>query len=135
MPTVFSRIIAGDLPARFVWKDERCVAFLSINPLHHGHTLVVPRVEVEHWIDLDAEELAHLHHVSHQLGRALQRAFRPTKVAMMLIGLEVPHVHVHLVPIDDMGDVNFANAERNPDPAALDAAAGRIQTALHELGR
>ncbi len=134
MATVFSRIIDGELPARFVWKDERCVAFLSIKPLRPGHTLVVPRDEIDHWLDADADLWAHLMSVSQLLGRALNSVFRPTKVGMMLVGLEVAHLHVHLVPIDAMQDLNFANADPNPDPAALDDAAERIRGALREMG-
>lgn len=133
MPTVFSRIIDGELPARFVHTDDRCVAFLSINPLRPGHTLVVPRVEIEHWIDLDAGEWQHLTTVARQLGSALQRAYQPAKVGMMLAGLEVPHVHIHLVAIDDVHDLDFANAEADPDPASLDDAQQRVRAAIAQV--
>ena len=85
MPTVFTRIIEGELPARFVWKDEQCVAFLSINPIRAGHVLVVPRAEVEHWIDLDPALNAHLMTASQCVGKALQQAYRPAKVGMMIV--------------------------------------------------
>jgi diadenosine tetraphosphate (Ap4A) HIT family hydrolase len=134
VPTVFTRIINGELPGRFVHTDDRCVAFLSINPMRPGHTLVVPRVEVDHWIDLDADEWAHLTAVARQLGTAIERAYRPAKVGMMLAGLEVPHAHIHLVPIDGMHDLDFDNAEQDPDPAALDEAADRIRAAVERLG-
>jgi histidine triad (HIT) family protein len=134
MASVFTRIIAGELPGRFVWRDDRAVAFLSINPLRPGHVLVVPRDEVEHWVDLAPDLWAHLTRIAQILGRGLQRAYGPAKVGMMLAGLEVPHVHVHLVPIDDERDLDFARAERDPDPAALDEAAERIRAALRELG-
>lgn len=130
MPTVFSRIIDGELPARFVYSDDVCVAFLSINPLQPGHTLVVPREEVDHWIDLDVGTWTHLTQVAQRLGAALQRAYQPTKVGAMLAGLEVPHVHIHLVPIDDVHDLDFANADRDPDPADLDAAAETVRAAV-----
>jgi histidine triad (HIT) family protein len=130
MPSVFTRIIDGELPGRFVHRDERCVAFLSINPLKPGHVLVVPRVEVEHWVDLDAEVWLHLNQVAQRLGQALQRAYDPVKVGVILAGMEVPHVHIHLVPIDHERDLNFANADPNPSPEALDLAAETIRTAL-----
>jgi histidine triad (HIT) family protein len=133
VPTIFTRIINGELPARFVFTDDRCVAFLSINPLRPGHTLVVPRAEVDHWIDLDPADWQHLTQVSQRLGEALQRAYEPTKVGMMLAGLEVPHAHIHLVPIDDVHDLDFGNAERDPDPQALDDAAERIRKAIAAL--
>jgi histidine triad (HIT) family protein len=132
--TVFTKIIEGELPARFVWKDDRCVAFLSINPLREGHTLVVPRDEVAHWIDLDLGTWEHLTRVAKAIGVALDRAYRPEKVGMMLAGLEVPHVHVHLVPINGMHDMDFGNADPDPDPAALDEAQQTIRMALEELG-
>lgn len=134
MASVFSRIIAGELPATFVWRDDRCVAFLSINPLRPGHVLVVPREEVAHWVDLDAGTWSRLSEVSRTIGRALDAAYRPAKVGMMLAGLEVPHVHVHLVPIDGVHDLDFANADPDPDPAALDEAAERIREALRNAG-
>jgi histidine triad (HIT) family protein len=134
MPTVFTKIIQGELPGRFVWRDEQCVAFLSIAPLRPGHVLVVPRAEVEHWVDLDAELWAHLGRVSQTMGAALERAYNPAKVGLMLAGLEVPHVHIHLVPIDGVNDLDFANADTDPDAADLDAAADSIRTALREMG-
>jgi len=135
MASLFTRIIEGDAPARFVWKDEQCVAFLSIHPLKTGHALVVPRVEVDHWIDLDAALMSRLVHVAQIIGTAQRTAFRPEKVALMIAGLEVRHVHLHLVPIWDLHDMDFERQDRDPDPAALDAAAARLRAALIELGR
>ena len=134
MASVFTRIIAGELPARFVLRDDRCVAFLTIAPLAPGHVLVVPRAEVDHWLDLEPALAQHLMAVSQRLGQALQRAFQPVKVGLMIAGLEVPHVHLHLVPIKTLGDLNFANADAHPDAAAQDRAAAAIRRALRELG-
>lgn len=133
MPSVFSRIIDGELPATFVWRDDRCVGFLSIQPLRPGHTLVVPRREVDHWIDVDPDEWAHLTSVAQTVGKALQAAYSPAKVGLMLAGLEVPHTHVHVVPIDGVHDLDFANADPDPEPSALEAAAERIRAALRDL--
>jgi histidine triad (HIT) family protein len=134
MPTIFTRIIEGELPGRFVWRDDVCVAFLSINPLRPGHTLVVPRVEVDHWLDLDPEVNAHLVRTAQAIGRAQQSAFSPVRVGLMIAGLEVPHVHLHVVPIDRELDLDFANAERDPDPGALDRAAEALRAALRVAG-
>lgn len=134
MPTVFTRIIGGDLPARFVWRDDRCVAFLSINPLRAGHTLVVPVEEVDHWLDLDADLARHLLVVAQAVGRAQRVAFRPERVGLVIAGLEVPHTHLHVVPIWDVPDLDFTNADPDPDPAALDDAAQRIRAALRDAG-
>jgi histidine triad (HIT) family protein len=130
MATLFTRIIEGELPGRFVWRDDRCVGFLSINPLQPGHTLVVPIVEVDHWIDLDDALAEHLMVVSKTIATAQQRVFDPHKVGLMIAGLEVPHVHLHVVPIRGVHDLDFANAETDPDPASLDDAAARLRDAL-----
>ena len=134
MATLFTMIINGELPGRFVWRDDRVVAFLTIAPLKPGHVLVVPIEEVDHWIDLDAGLLAHLMQVSQTIGRAVDRAFEPEKVGMMIAGLEVPHVHVHIVPMSGVRDLDFANADPDPLPESLDDAAEKIKTALAEIG-
>lgn len=134
MPTIFTRIIQGELPARFVWRDELCVAFLSIEPLQPGHTLVVPRAEVDHWVDTPRELQSHLAEVARQLGQAMQSAFQPVKVGVMIAGLEVRHVHWHLVPIHGLGDLNFARADKHAKPADLDASAERLRAELRRRG-
>ncbi len=131
MPSVFTLILNGDLPGHFVYRDDVCAAFMSIAPLKPGHTLVVPIAEVDHWLDLDADTLAHVTQVSQKIGKAIDAAFSPVKIAMMVVGLEVPHVHVHLVPIESESDVDFANAT----PATseeLEAAASLIRSHLNE---
>ncbi len=134
MATIFTRIIEGELPGRFVWKDDHCVVFLSINPLAPGHCLVVPRVEVDHWLDLDVELTDHLMHVARAVGQAIRRAFRPVKVGLMIAGLEVPHVHIHVSQLNEVHDLDFARAAVDPDPDELDAAATAIRAALRTLG-
>ena len=134
MPTIFTRIINGELPGRFVWRDEHCVAFLSIQPLAQGHTLVVPIKEVDHWLDLDADLLTHLNRVAQHVGRAIQAAFNPKKVGVALIGLEVPHVHIHLSPLNNIGDLNFDKCDKNPPADQMDDAAARIREALRTQG-
>jgi histidine triad (HIT) family protein len=132
--TLFTRIINGELPGRFVWRDEHCVAFLSIHPLRPGHTLVVTRDEIDHWIDLDPDLAAHVMRVARSIGQALQHGFRPTRVGLMILGLEVPHMHVHVVPIDGVHDLDFANQDMNARPADLDRAAEVIRASLRTLG-
>lgn len=134
MPSVFTRIIEGELPGRFVWRDEVCVAFLTINPFRPGHTLVVPRVEVDHWIDVDPDVLAHLVRVAREIGAAQMDAFSPERIGLLLAGLEVPHVHLHVVPIEGVHDLDFANADPDPGAAALDDAAARLRAALVARG-
>lgn len=132
MPSVFTRIINRELPARIVAEDARTVSFLTIAPLRPGHTLVVPRLEVDHWIDLPADELAALWESAARVGRAVDAVFRPRKVAALLAGLEVPHVHIHLIPIDSEAEIDLRRADHSPDPAELDDTAARLRA---ELGR
>jgi histidine triad (HIT) family protein len=134
MASVFSRIIAGELPADFVWKDEVCVAFLSIRPLRPGHALVVPRQEVDHWIELEPEVLAHLANTAKTIGRAQMAAFKPARIGLVVAGLEVPHVHIHVVPIRGAHDLDFGNQDPNPDPAMMTAAGDSLRQALGRLG-
>lgn len=134
MATLFTRIIRGELPGRFVWRDAHCVAFLTIAPLRPGHTLVVPIREVDHWLELEPAEAAHLMSVAQKVGQAVQAAFSPVKVGLMIAGLEVPHVHLHLVPIHELRDLDFARAEKSPVPAAMDEAAARLRAALRAAG-
>lgn len=135
MTSLFTKIIRGELPGRFVWADELAVAFLTIQPLRPGHTLVVPRQEVDHWIDLEPALAAHLTEVARLVGHAIAAAFEPTKVGLMIAGLEVPHTHLHVVPIHELHDLDFDRADPNPAPEALDEAAERIRAALRAQGR
>jgi diadenosine tetraphosphate (Ap4A) HIT family hydrolase len=130
MASVFTKIIDGELPGRFVHQDDVVVAFLTIAPLKPGHTLVVPRREVASWLELSEDELSALWSACRRVGQALDQVYRPGRVAALLLGLEVPHVHVHLVPIDSEAEVRFDQVDPNPDPAALDEAQRRISEAL-----
>jgi histidine triad (HIT) family protein len=132
--SIFSRIIAGELPAQFVWKDDVCVAFLANRPLRPGHALVVPRLEVDHWLDLEAGLLARIASTAQTIGKAQMAAFKPARIGLMVAGLEVPHVHVHVVPIERSSDLDFANQDPHPDPAMMLEAAESIRHELRRLG-
>ncbi|TME08656.1 MAG: HIT family protein [Chloroflexi bacterium] len=134
MPSIFSRIIAGELPARFVWKDDRCVAFLSNRPLRPGHTLVVPRLEVDHWLDADPELLGSLSLTAQVIGKAQMAAFDAARIGVLIAGLEVPHLHIHVVPIRGLHDLDFGNQDPNPDEGMMDRAAQAIRDQLREQG-
>jgi histidine triad (HIT) family protein len=134
MATIFTQIIEGRLPARFVWKDDRCVVFLSNRPLRPGHALVVPRQEIDHWLDLDASLLCHLTETAQTISRAQLEAFHPERIGVMLAGLEVPHCHFHVVPIRGLHDLDFGNQDPDPDPQMMDDAAGAIRAELKKLG-
>lgn len=133
MPTVFTRIIHGEIPGTFVHRDDRCVAFLSINPMAPGHTLVVPIDEVDHWIDLPHDLAAHLFAVAHRIGRAQQVAFPCERVGMIIAGYEVPHTHIHVIPTNSMGELSFANAAASVDRALLDRWAAALVEALRTV--
>jgi len=132
--TIFSRIIDGEIPGRFVWRDDRAVAFIPIALLAPGHTLVVPIEPVDHWIDLDDDLNAHLWAVAKTIGGALQEAFQPRKVGVLVVGEEVPHVHIHLVPYAELSQMSFANQDTSPDPAALDDQMERTRATLRAHG-
>ena len=134
MPTIFTRIINGEIPGTFVHRDEHCVAFLSINPLAHGHTLVVPIAQVDHWIDLPADLAAHLFAVAHRIGRAQHVAFNPERVGVIVAGFEVPHAHVHVIPINHMAQLDFSNASASVDRDEMASAAEAIRLALQGQG-
>ena len=134
MSTVFTKIIDGDLPGRFVWSDDVVVAFLSINPLGPGHTLVVPRAEVDQWVDADAELLGHLTTVAHAVGAAVREIWNPPRVGLIVAGFEVPHLHVHVFPAWDMRAFDFANAAPSVDPVEQDGHRDTLRAALRDAG-
>ena len=130
MPTIFTRIIRGEIPGTFVHRDDRCVAFMSINPIARGHALVVPVEEVDHWVDASPELTAHLFEVTRRIGVAQRDAFRCARVAVIIAGYEVPHAHIHVIPTNDMSQISFANAAASVDRDDLDAAAQSIRDRL-----
>lgn len=134
MATVFSRIIAGELPARFVWSDDRVVAFLSVNPLGPGHTLVVPRKEVDQWVDADPDLLGRLTSVAHAVGAAVRAVWSPPRVGLLVAGFEVPHLHLHVFPAADMRAFDFAHAAATVDAGEQDGYAGALRRALRAAG-
>ena len=132
MASVFTKIINGELPARFVYRDKTCVAFLSIEPLRYGHTLVVPIEEVDKWTDLDPQTWAHLNEVALEIGGAIKTAFNTPRTGYIIAGFDVPHTHIHLFPTEKMEEYDFAKAfdADNTDDAAMDEAAARIRQHL-----
>lgn len=130
MTTLFSRIIAGELPGHFVHREDAAVVFMTINPIATGHALVVPTAEVDQWTDLDAATRARLFDIAHAVGEAQKKAFRCERIGLIIAGFEVPHCHIHVIPANGMGDVSFANAAEHADPEALRAAAQDISRHL-----
>ncbi len=134
MASIFSRIIGGEIPSRMIWEDEVCVSFLDVRPLTPGHALVIPRAEVDQWTDLDADVAAHLMTVAHTVGRAQKTVFNPARIGLMIAGFEVPHAHVHVFPVDAMGQFDFAQADTEPDQDALDRHLTDLRAALAAAG-
>ena len=134
MASVFTRIINGELPGRFVYEDDEIVAFLTIEPIQKGHTLVVPRAEVDQWQDVEPKTFARTMEVAQLIGKAVRLAFDAPRAALMIAGMEVPHLHVHVYPAFRMTDFfGFANVDRNPSPESLDEAQAKIKQALAQL--
>lgn len=134
MSTLFTKIINGDIPGRFIWKDEHVVAFLTIGPITHGHTLVVPRQEIDKWTEAPAELMTHLTDVAGKIGRAQVRAFGAERAGLMIAGFEVPHLHVHVWPTNSLADFDITRADPNPDPTTMDQNAQKLRAALREDG-
>lgn len=134
MASVFSAIIAGELPGRFVYQDDEFVGFLTIAPVTPGHTLVVPRKEIDQWQDIDPAVFTRLMAVAQRIGKAVQLAWHAPRAGLMIAGLEIPHLHVHVFPAFELGDFDLGRAQQDPSPQSLDEAQGKIVQALRELG-
>jgi histidine triad (HIT) family protein len=130
MTTIFSRIIAGEIPGTFVHRDDRCVGFMSINPLARGHVLVVPIDEIDHWIDASPDLAAHLFDVVRRIGRAQMEVFDCERIGVIIAGYEVPHAHVHVIPTQSMSQLSFENAADSVDRDDMEEAAAAIRSAL-----
>lgn len=130
MASLFTRIINREIPGYIVAEDEHYIAFLDINPLVMGHTLAVPKKEVDYIFDLDDDTLAGLHLFCKKVAGAIRKAFPCNRIGIAVIGLEVPHTHVHLIPMNTMGDVNFSRPKLKPSKEELGAAAEKIRKAL-----
>ena len=133
MPSIFSRIIKGEIPAWKVAESEHFLAFLDVNPLAKGHTLIVPKVETDYFFDLSDEEISGIMLFSKKVASALRSTLPCLRIGMSVIGLEVPHAHVHLVPLNNMGDINFSNSRLNFSAEEMEAVAASIRSAYDKL--
>ncbi len=130
MATIFTKIINREIPGRFVYEDDDIVAFLTIAPMTQGHTLVVPRAEIDNWQDVEPAVFARVMEVSQLIGKAVCKAFDTERSGVIIAGLEVPHLHVHVFPARNLSDFGFANVDQNPSPESLDEAQSKIKDAL-----
>ena len=134
MSTLFTRIINGEIPGRFVWKDSDVVAFLTIAPITPGHTLVVPREEVDSWTHASPELLGKVMDVAQKIGKVQEDLYDAKRVGVLMEGFEVDHLHVHVWPAYSMADFVVHNVDHNPDPAVMEATAGKLRAALRSAG-
>lgn len=134
MSTVFTKIIDGELPGRFVWQDDKCVAFLDISPLSYGHVLVVPREELDMWTELPEDLNAHLYVVASRIGNAQVKALGAARAGMMIAGYEVPHVHLHVFPTQSLADFDLSKVMREPDEDKMTEAHTKLCAALRDAG-
>lgn len=130
MATIFSRIVQGEIPCYKIYEDADHLAFLDINPLAKGHTLVIPKKEVDYIFDLTSEELAALHVVSQKVAKGIQKVIPCTRIGVTVIGLEVPHAHIHLIPIDSITDMDFSKPKLTLNPHDMAEIALQISEAI-----
>ncbi|GAA4474101.1 HIT family protein [Enteractinococcus fodinae] len=134
MSTIFTKIMNGELPGRFIWQDDKCAAFLDISPLTYGHTLVVPREEIDMWTDLPEELNAHVYTVASRIGAAQVKGLGATRAGLIIQGYEVPHMHMHVFPTNSVADFDVSNIIREPDEEKMDEAATKLRAALRDAG-
>ena len=134
MATLFTRIIDGEIPGRFVWSDEVCVAFATIAPITEGHVMVVPRTEVDRFTAAPDELLAHLMSVAKVIGAAQETAFGAPRAALLVAGFEIPHLHLHVLPAWGEAELSFANAKHDTPGERLDEAMETLREALRAAG-
>lgn len=130
MASIFSRIVKGEIPCYKIAEDKNYLAFLDINPLAKGHTLVIPKKEVDYIFDIDDELLSGMLVFSKKVAKAIEKSVPCKRVGIAVLGLEVPHAHIHLIPINNLGDINFANPKLKFSPEEFAAVAGSIVSNL-----
>lgn len=130
MATIFTRIIKGEIPCHKVAEDDHFLAFLDIQPLAEGHVLVIPKVEVDYIFDLEDETLAGLMLFAKKIAPAIKKAVPCKRLGVSVIGLEVPHTHIHLIPMNEVGDMNFSKRKLNPSSQDLADTAAAIRASL-----
>jgi len=130
MASIFTKIINGEIPSHKILEDDRFFAFLDVFPLCEGHTLVVPKQEVDYMFDLDDETLAGLHVFGKKVAKAIEKVIPCQRIGTAVVGLEVPHAHLHLIPLNSMADIDFGKPKLKPTPEALAQTAEKIRQCL-----
>ncbi|GAB2883515.1 HIT family protein [Microbulbifer echini] len=133
MASIFTQILNGDLPGHFIWRDDKAIAIMTISPIKPGHCLVIPVEEINHWDEVPPELAAHLMLVAQKVAKGLKSVYSPKRVGVMIAGLEVPHTHMHLIPVDALTDFDFS-LQKNATSEQLAMEAEKIRGALQKLG-
>ncbi len=133
MASIFSKIVTGEIPCYKIAETENCLAFLDVFPLVHGHVLVIPKKEVDYIFDLEPELFSELHTFSRGVAKAVKSVVECRRIGVAVIGLEVPHAHIHLVPMNKIGDINFSGEKLKPSQSELSAMADKIAGAYSTM--
>jgi len=131
--SIFTRIINGEIPGHFIWEDELCISIMTIMPIRDGHCMVIPKQEVDHWDDVPEETARHLMTVSQKVAKAVKAVVPCRRIGVSIVGIEVPHTHIHLMPMDTTADMDFKNA-REVSPEQLADTAAKIRQVLTDQG-
>ncbi len=130
MASIFSKIVSGEIPCHKIAESDTCLAFLDINPLRYGHVLVIPKVEVDYIFDVEDDLLTDMMLFAKKVSKGIMQVFKPNRVGLTVIGLEVPHAHIHLIPINSLHDMDFTKPKMKHDPEKFEAIAKEIASYL-----
>ncbi|MFL2840694.1 MAG: HIT family protein [Pseudohongiellaceae bacterium] len=133
MASIFKKILSRKIPGHFVWEDNLCFSIMTIQPIREGHLMVIPKLEVDHWDDVPPETAAHLMLVAQKIAKAIKGVIPCKRIGLSVVGLEVAHTHIHLIPIDTTADLDFSLAQ-DTAPERLAATAGKIIKSLQDRG-
>ena len=130
MPSIFSKIVRNEIPSYKVYENENFLAFLDINPLKQGHTLVIPKIEVDYIFDLKSKEYQELWNFAKLVAKGMKRVIKCERISIVVMGLEVPHAHIHLIPLDNMQDIDFSQPKLNLSSDQMNKIASLINSAI-----
>ena len=133
MASIFTKIINGEIPGHFLWEDDKCISILTIMPIREGHCMVIPKQEVDHWDDVPEDTARHLMSVCQKVAKAVKAVVPCRRIGVSIVGIEVPHTHIHLMPMDTTADMDFRNS-REASPETLAATAASIRDVLVKQG-
>ena len=130
MPSIFTKIVKGEIPSYKVYEDKNFLAFLDINPLKKGHTLVIPKKEVDYIFDIDSKEYQNLWNTAKKIALGMKKVIECNRISIVVMGLEVPHAHIHLIPLDSIQDIDFSQPKLNISNDEMVQIANRIKESI-----